>query len=274
MRTRLDSGTRAGAAHRATGRLRAAYLYGIVRWPAPWADSEEQVGAALETGVGDPPSAVTVLPFRHVAALLSVVSPDAIGSAQGVRGLRRDMRAHANVLNAIVALRGTVLPAAFGLVFPQGDLLGERFLHPQYRALDAHLDRLEDSIEVTLRAVYVEGQALREVVAESPQLGRAGAARSLESKIELGKRVAQALRVKRDRDARRIVDALSPAVREMKLTDPGAEMMVLNASFLVPRKSLPKFDRALEEVSRSSRGRMQFDCVGPLPPYSFVDLRL
>ena len=184
------------------------------------------------------------------------------------------MKAHANVLNMVVSLGGSVLPAAFGLIFPQGNLLSERFLQPQYRALDAHLHRLDDAVEVTLKAVYVEGQALRDVVAESPHLGRAGTSRSLDSKIELGKRVAQALRVKRDRDARQIVEALSSAVRDMKLTDPVAEMMVLNASFLVARKSLPRFDRALDQVSRATRGRMQFDCVGPLPPYSFVDLRL
>ena len=49
---------------------------------------------------------------------------------------------------------------------------------------------------------------------------------------------------------------------------------MLNASLLVSRKTLPKFDQALAQLSRASTGRLTFDCVGPLPPYSFVDLRL
>jgi hypothetical protein len=234
------------------------------------------VTGALGAGVADPAAPVLSVPHRAVAALVSRVHPSAVGSAQGVRGLRRDMRAHADVLNRVVARGGTVLPATFGLVFPNGNLLGEEFLRPQYRVLDEHLSRLDDAVEVTLKVAYVEGQALREVVAEFPHLAqpRNPRAQSLEAKIELGKRVAEALRAKRDREARQIFNTLASAARDGRVNEPGAEMTVLGASFLVPRASLPKFDRALEQTTRAARGRMQFDCVGPLPPYSFVDLRL
>src|SRR2546421_7416670 len=99
-----------------------AYLYGIVRWPTPWAKSSDEVSSEVGAGVGDPPAAVEAVPDGTLAAIVSAIDPRTIGSAQGVRGLRRDMRAHANVLNKIVALGGSVLPAAFGLVFPHGDL--------------------------------------------------------------------------------------------------------------------------------------------------------
>jgi len=255
------------------------YLYGIVRWPPPWARSPDEVSSQVGTGVGDPPAKIEAVPDGTLAGLVSAIDPRTIGSAQGVRGLRRDMRAHANVLNKVVALGGTVLPAAFGLIYPQGNMLAERFLRPRHRVLDAHLTRLDDAVEVTLKVMYVEGQALAEVVAESPRLAQVtGRGQSLESKIELGKRVANALRVKRDRDAQAIFTALSPAVRDAKLNDsgdrPGTELTVLNASLLVPRKTLPKFDQALAQLNRASTARLTFDCVGPLPPYSFVDLRL
>jgi len=254
----------------------AAYLYGVVRWPPPWAKSPEAVGEALGAGVGDPPRPVGAVVVKDVAALVSRVDPAGIGSGQGVRGLRRDMRAHSNVLNRVVALGGTALPAAFGLTFPQGDLLADRFLRPRHAALASHLARLDDAVEVTLKVAYVEGRAIEEVVAQSPDLARAMGRRtqSLDSKIELGKRVAQALRAKRDEDARRLLASLSPVVRDAKVSEPGADLSVLNASLLVPRATLPKFDKALEALSRAAAGRMQFDCVGPLPPYSFVDLRL
>src|SRR5581483_1544072 len=114
--------TRARATARATARqpLRHAtrvppvYLYGVVRWPLPWAKTAAEVSSTLGPGVGDPPSPVAAIPDRALAALVSAVDPGTIGSAQGVRGLRRDMRTHANVLNKVVSLGGTVLPAAFG----------------------------------------------------------------------------------------------------------------------------------------------------------------
>jgi hypothetical protein len=50
--------------------------------------------------------------------------------------------------------------------------------------------------------------------------------------------------------------------------------MALNASFLVERAKLKKFDRRLEKLQAAAGHRLKFDCVGPLAPYSFVDLRL
>jgi hypothetical protein len=37
---------------------------------------------------------------------------------------------------------------------------------------------------------------------------------------------------------------------------------------------MAKFDRALEKVNKEVSHLMHFDCVGPLPPYSFADLKL
>ena len=55
---------------------------------------------------------------------------------------------------------------------------------------------------------------------------------------------------------------------------PTSDLMVLNASFLVEQKALPKFDRVLEKLNTEAGDLIQFDCVGPLPPYSFTELRL
>ena len=49
--------------------------------------------------------------------------------------------------------------------------------------------------------------------------------------------------------------------------------MALNASFLVDRAKLKKFDRALGRLYDQLSHRLQLDCVGPLPQYPFVDAR-
>ena len=257
-----------------------AYLYGIVRYPVPW-DTDAPT-ATLGGGVGEPPAAIGIVPHRALAALVSRVLTGAVGSAQGVRGLRRDMKAHANVLNRLVSLGVTVLPVQFGVVLPDEKALVADFLEPQYRALEAHLKRLEGNVEITLKVSYVEQSALQEVVAESPDLarragalqGRGPSRNTYQSKIDLGKRIADALRAKRDRDGRRILAALAPAVRDVKLKEPGADLEVLSGSFLVGRDTLPKFDQLLADMNSAAAGRLAFDCVGPLPPYSFVGLRL
>jgi hypothetical protein len=242
-----------------------AYLYGIA-WGRDSADVK-----SLGAGVGDPPRGAAAVEYRDVAALTSEVI-DAEISAQGVRGMRRDMKAHAAFLLRAAASM-TILPARFGLVFPGAAALISQLLAPQYEAIVAHLKHVAGGVEVTLRATYIEPQILREVLAAHPELAgiRGG---NYSSKIDLGKQIAAAIEERRQRDARLLVRRLSSFARDLRLGRQLADLMVLNASFLVEREKLPAFDQALERISAEARDLLTFDCVGPLPPYSFTDLRI
>ena len=251
------------------------YLYGIVRWPVPGGLTALRTAA----GVGDPPSSVRVIRSGDLAALVSDVSAAEM-SAQGVRGMRRDMKAHSSVLNALAA-KVTVLPARFGVVLPDEGALIAEFLDPRRRALEEFLEQLDGTVEVTLRAIYIEEQVLRDLVSARPELAAGRGARrgrsasmATESRIELGRQIAAAIKDLQDQDARWLLDLLNPVIRDARIGKPLTDLMVLNASFLVGRAMLPKFDRTLEIATRETRDRMTFDCVGPLPPFSFVDLRL
>jgi len=247
-----------------------SYLYGIIRWPAP-----KELTDRFGRGVGDPPGALRVVPVRELAALVSDVS-GAQMQAQGLRGTRRDMKAHAAAVNDIAASI-TLLPVRFGVVLPDDRTLISGFLEPQYKQLLAYLDQVEGAVEVTLRATSIEEPTLRAVVAERPELAsgrRGGASMAHESRIEHGRQVAAAIHDLQDRDARWIVDNLAPTARDIRIAKPLRDLMALNASFLVERKRLTMFDRTLEKLNAAVGHRIQFDCVGPLAPYSFVDLRL
>jgi hypothetical protein len=213
------------------------------------------------------------LVYEDLAALVSTIAPGEVGG-DNVRALRRDMKAHSALLNRLVEQGApAVLPVRFGVMFPTPELLLARFLKPQYQLLKAHLDRLRGTAEVKLKVTYDEQRVLREVVTEHPELAGRQAG-SYQSKIDLGQRVATAIRAKRDRDAQWLVDALRPVVRDVRTADAGAEMSVLNASLLVDKAGLPKFDRALEKLNADAGPVMRFDCVGPLPPYTFAEIRL
>jgi Gas vesicle synthesis protein GvpL/GvpF len=251
------------------------YLYGIIRWPVPGGLSVLRTAA----GVGDPPGEVRAVRSGDLAALVSDVSAAEM-SAQGVRGMRRDMKAHSSVLNALAA-KITVLPARFGVVLPDERALIAEFLDPRRGALEEYLDRLDGTVEVTLRASYIEEQVLRELVSAQPELAGGRVARrgrsasmATESRIELGRQIAAAIQDLKDRDARFLLEVLTPVAHDVRIGKPLTDLMVLNASFLVERAMLTKFDRTLEIATPEVGHRMTFDCVGPLPPFSFVDLRL
>ena len=255
-----------------------AYLYAVV--PRP----RQKQKLALGTGVGDPPLAVEVVAHRDVAAVVSPVPHGgAVGDAeegarQKVRAMRRDMIAHTDVLNRLLEST-TLLPVRFGVVMPNERAVVETLLEPQHNVLVAHLERLEGAVEINLKANYKEELVLREVVREQPHLSRqaargGGGASALADRIDLGKQVAAAVEAKRDRDAQWLVDQLAPLARDVSVAEPASELMVLNASFLVERDAIDRFDRRLNKMSRETTPRMRLTCVGPLPPYSFVDLRL
>lgn len=243
------------------------YVYGVVR------SSADRSPARLQPGVGDPPSRVDLIRHRSIAALVSHIGEEA--GAQSPRNLRRDMKAHAAVLNEVVT-RETVLPFRFGVILPTDQLVISRLLEPHYLRFKKLLEQLDGAVELTLRANYVEARVLHEVVAENPRLVASGAdrGRSYQERINLGQRVAQAIEDKQHVDANRILHALKPLLRGVRVGKATNELMLLNASLLVNREELPEFDRILARLQKGQADRIQFDCVGPLPPYSFVDLGL
>lgn len=91
-------------------------------------------------------------------------------------------------------------------------------------------------------------------------------------RIKLGELVAQAVERKRELDAADVIDALAPIASAVEVGDPRHARVVVNASFLVERARLAKFDEALERVAAAQSERIRFKCAGPLPPHSFVEL--
>ena len=245
------------------------YLYGIIRAPDP---SKSRIREVLGTGVGTPPSPVRLLRFGDLAAVVGTVDAEQIGERAGARAFMRDMAAHADVLDRVLKVR-TVLPARMGLFFPDDRSLIREMLEPQHDLLLDLLRRLSGTVELRVTAAYLEDQVLDQIICQQPQLaGRQGA--TYTQRIETGRRIARAIASRRDTDARWILDQLVPAARDVSVADGSSELTVLRASFLVERKALGRFDGALERVQTEAGDVMRLACVGPLPPYSFADLRL
>jgi hypothetical protein len=260
---------------------RGTYLYGVVaRRPGTPSTTGSRKGRAAAgadewkklKGVGDGPAPVRRVEHGDVAAVVSDVDADAIGEAAGVRALRRDMAAHAEVLNGVFARR-TVLPSRFGLVFPDDRALVDRFLAPRHDLLVDLLAQLDGAVELSFSADYVEEAVLAEVVRENPRLGGAPGA-SYQERIDAGRRLAAAIRAKRERDGQWLVERLSPLARDVVVAEGRSDLSVARASFLVPRGDVAKFDAALERLAKEAGDVMRLNCVGPLPPYSFADVRV
>ena len=238
--------------------MRALYLYGIVR-------AGDELPPGLRGVAGE---TVQLLKEGLLGAVVSDL-PDVAYEAR-----REDLVAHSDVLQAVVASAG-VLPMGFGTVFGSPAELSDTFLRPNEDALVRMLDAMDGLVEIQVRAEYDADLVARDIATSDRSVrklqARVRSRGDVESKIELGRHFAGVLDRRRYADGSALVDRLGAVARASSVGDTPGEYGVLRASFLVARNDLARFDEEAEEAVASLGGHVAIRCVGPLPPYSFVD---
>lgn len=193
---------------------------------------------------------------------------------------RAELMAHARVLEQVVETE-TVLPMQFGMCMPDDQTVRHELLVTHRPRLGALLSQLDGTVQLTVKVVYREDDALREVLHRSPPLLRmrerlasipADAAHFKQA--EFGQQVAAELERMSSRDGAEILGALAPlclAHAEGKLLSP---YHILNTAFLVRREARARFDEAVGAIGEQWNEVGTVRYLGPQPPYSFVDLEL
>jgi hypothetical protein len=246
--------------------MSAKYVYGVIR-----ADD----APPPEKAVGIDAQPLGVVDLDDLAALTSDVV-----EAFSVAG-RDELLAHMRVLEEAMGWASAVLPMRFGVVLPDAEAVRAELLAPHSDQLEELLEEMTGKVEINLKGIHDEQTVLREVLAESPEA--AGLREEIQGKpeeatyyerIRLGELVSAGLEGKREETAPAIVERLSPLAVGVQLGDVVHERMAVNASFLVDRKELERFDAEVERWAEEQGGRVRVKYTGPLPPHSFVELEV
>lgn len=240
----------------------AVYVYGIVP-----ADVQAEDHAS---GVGDPPSEVTVVRHGDVAALVSEVPVDR------PLGTPDDMTAHARLLDGSAAVV-PVLPLRFGAVLTDTDAVEKELLESNHDKLHAVLDELEGRAQFVIKGRYVENAILRELLDESPEAARLreqirgkseDATRN--ERIALGEMINNAVEAKRDADTDRVVRALDALDPLVNLRPPTHEEDAVHIAVLVELARQDELEQVLTELAENWDGRVELSLLGPMAAYDFV----
>jgi hypothetical protein len=241
----------------------AKYVYGVTR--------SKRGSRPKQSGINEEP--VRLVTLEGLAALTSDVPADFLEAG------REELLTHSRVLERALEGGDAVLPMRFGVVMPDEDAVRDELLAPYRAELEAQLDEMQGKVEINIKAIYDEGIILREVLAENPEVADLRAAiqgkpedATYYERIRLGELVAQSLTAKRAEDEREIVDRLLANALRVEVGEAVHERMAVNASFLVDREGLERFDRAVDELGEQQAGRIRVKYTGPLPPHSFVEL--
>jgi len=174
-----------------------------------------------------------------------------------------------------------VLPVAFGTVARDDREVREKLLRREHDDLQDHLAYVKGRVELGLKVLWDRDRLFAEIAAERDDI------RSLRDRlanrppdsayferIQLGELTNAAINEKREREADAIVERLSPLAVDLQLNRLLTETMILNASFLVDKNRMSAFDREVQWLGELYAERLTFQYVGPLPPYSFVNINV
>jgi hypothetical protein len=189
---------------------------------------------------------------------------------------RKHVLGHEAVVTALMA-DYRLLPARFGSVRPR-EAIVEELLVAFHDPLSMHLQRLAGHVEVTLHVKWTDFQPIvAEVVAADSWL-RAARKRMATSRtsqnvrLDVGKRLEQALAAKRISEGAAIVEGLQKLMHidgVVQNEDP-AESTVLNAAFLLGIGQVDEFTQAVQSYDSQFEGRYFMALGNPAAPYAFV----
>ncbi|TDC58827.1 GvpL/GvpF family gas vesicle protein [Actinomadura sp. GC306] len=241
------------------------YVYGVTR-----------SGATLPgdvLGLDDKP--VTMIEDGGVCA--AIVSDLPQGRALGERA---DLVAHQRVLNALVDAGTVVLPFRFGAALADRGAVEKELLAGNSERFGRILEQLDGTVELRVKATYVQDTVLREIMAADPDIAElsqrlrevpADAADAVYyDRVRLGELIAQTMERMRESDGQALLDGAAGAAEAAVTKTPAREEDVLDASFLVRADRRAEFEQAVEELSREHGERIKVRLIGPLPPYDFV----
>ncbi len=97
---------------------------------------------------------------------------------------------------------------------------------------------------------------------------------SAKDQIMIGNLIKNILDNKRERCALEIETELKGVSIDFRKHDLMDDRMIFNIAFLIDKNKKTEFERKLDELNAIFNEKLNFRCVGPLPPYSFYTLEI
>ena len=195
-----------------------------------------------------------------------------------VKPTRANLAAHHDVIER-AASKTNVLPMRFGFVMSDDDEVASELLGRHRDELLEQLARFDDHVELGVKVYYREDSLLRDVVREDRAIARLRELTKRLSpeagyyqRIRLGELVVEAIDRRRREHAGDIRRALEPLASAVESDDEPPDRVVLKAAFLVERRRVTEFEERVEDLAGRNPDALHFKLVGPVPPYSFVNL--
>ena len=220
-------------------------------------------------GRGDP---VTTIAYRDLSTVVSSVPMSKYVVNKEI------MLDHEKVIEAVMKDH-TVLPVRFYTVAPNAEEI-RSLLRRRYQEFKKLLRELDNKVELGLKALWKDMDAIfKEIVGENEEnkVARdkvmAGSGEDIgQDKAAISRRIKLALEEKKAKEREALLQPLRKVSSDFCLNIIHGDDMIMNAVFLVDRGREKEFDSCVEELGVHYGDGIEFKYVGPVPPYSFVNI--
>lgn len=232
-------------------------------------------------GIGGRGNEVYTIPFLDLVMVVSDSPQDWYDTT------RANTVQHQLVCEEVLKQGGTVLPVRFGTVCkPTAGKNGAeekvvKLLRRRYGEFHSLLREMENKVELGLKVFWKKERLFQEILAENQKIREmrdrlaanpTGGSSTYYERLQLGTMVYEEMENRREVEARRLVQALSPLAERYETNKLLTDTMILNAAFLVHHSRAGEFDAKVNELDGRYKDRMTFRYVGPVPPFNFVEL--
>jgi len=187
---------------------------------------------------------------------------------------------HQRAIEKIMASGYTVIPVKLG-TFAQDESELIHILACGYSIVKGIADKIYNKIEIDVAATWSDFTSVLKETGEEKEIKELKERLlanpkqvTIDDQMKVGFMVKKALDEKRDRLAEDIQNVLKKIVREAKAHELMDDKMVMNSAFLIDKSDQTLFYKKVEELNMAFAERLNFRCVGPLPPYSFYTLEI
>jgi len=223
-------------------------------------------------GIGDRGDPVTTIAYKDMGAVVSSIPMTKYVVS------KETMISHEKVIE-VVMKDHALLPVRFYTVAPNAEEI-RSLLRRRYLEFKKLLRELDNKAELGLKVFWRDMDCIfQEIVKENAEIKAlrakmtgCSAKEAGQDKGALGEMLKLALENKRAKEREVLLQPLRQLSSDSCLNMTYSDDMLLNATFLVDRSREKEFDGEVEELAARYNGRIEFKYVGPVPPYSFVNI--
>lgn len=187
---------------------------------------------------------------------------------------------HQEVIEKIMAFGHSIIPLRLG-TYARDETDVKDILNKGYSLIKEIINKISEKIEIDVVVTWSDFSGILKEVGEDEEIKKMKGkllAKSngitTDEKIKIGIMLKKASEEKRERLALEIQTSLGKASVDTKRHELMDDKMVANFAFLMNKIHREEFDRRVEDLNTKFAEKLNFRCVGPLPPYSFYTLEI